>query len=373
MIKKIKLTLLFALFSINSFAQESKTNFPRIDGEFLLMLQSDYLSSAKDSGANKNNNIIYGEADFALRFDRNWSLKTNWRFFPESQLSSHQEYDFQRYHSILNSSRGFNIDDPSLIIEELKVDFVNEDLNFFVGKFDPEFGKAFKKEKRIGVYTWLFNEDYNLREKIGGGVSALLENSKITFNTFFNDTTSLSKSALNERGRAPRTDGISGSNGTLSSYSVSMEGQDLFNVTNLYYNLGYRNLGINEAPNRKRESGYTLGLEYLFNLNPNTKLIPLLEIVKINNFGGAQDRDALYYTLSAMATYSSWSASLTYNKRNIDKSVDMAKKINDKMFQMTIGYKINQNMTFDFTRAMIDENGYSATAFGANLSYLVKF
>lgn len=373
MIKKILYFIFIALFSLNSYGQESKTNFPRIDGELLLMLQSDYLTATKANNVSDNNNLFYAEADFSLRFDQNWSLKTNWRLFPESQLYSHQSYDFNRYHTVLNHSRGFNVDDPSLIIEELKIDFANEDLNFYIGKFDPEFGKAFKKEKRIGVYTWLFNEDYNLREKIGGGVSALLENSKVTFNTFFNDTTSLSKSAINERGRAPRTDGIAGSNGTLSSYSVSIEGQDLFNVRNLYYNFGYRNLGIDEAPNRKRESGYTAGFEYLYYLNPHTKLIPLIEIVKIDNFGGAKGRDALYYTISTQATYSSWTASLTYNKRDIKTSVEMPQKINDKMFQMTIGYKINNNLTFDFTRADIDENDYSATAYGANLSYFVKF
>ncbi len=360
-------------FSLNSFAQESLKNYPGVNGQILLMGQADYLATTDANNLSKENTIFYSQADFALNFNKNWAIKTQWRSFPQSQIYSNQEFNFKRYYSFNNENRGINLDDHAVVIEELKLDFENEDLHFYLGKFDPEFGTAHRKSKRIGVFTWQFNEDYNLREKIGGGISALLENSIISFNTFFNDTTDLSKSAIKDRGTASNQDGIAGSNGTLSSYSVSINGKDFFGVDNLFYNFGYRNLGINSALDRHGESGYVAGFEYLYHLSGRTNIVPLIEIVKINDFGGASGRDAMYYTLSTVANYSSWSASVTYNKKDIKATKGMNDKIADTMLQMTIGYKIYQNMTLDFTRATINEDGDKSSLFGLNLSYLYRF
>lgn len=366
-------SIFLTFFMASNLSYAANKNTPHIEGDILLMLHSDFVSTTKAQNIDKANSFLYAEADFSLNFDKNWSVKTNWRLFPESQISSHPTYDFTRYHTFLNASRGYNFDDSSAIIEELKVDFENEDLNFYFGKFDPGFGKAHNKSRRIGVFTWQFNEDYNLREKLGGGVAALLEDSRITLNSFFNDTTGLSKSAIQERGRASRDPGIAGSNGTLSSYSVSVEGKNIFGLENLFYNVGYRNLGVDKTTQRKREFGYVAGAEYLFYLTPSARLIPLFEAVKIDNFGGAEGRDAFYYTLSLIASYSSWTISATYNKRDIKSAQEMLEKIEDSMFQTTVGYKINKNLTIDFTRASLDENNNSATIFGANLSYLHRF
>jgi len=365
----IQAFLCFLLFVTNSFAD----SYPKVSGDILLMGQADYISSTEATNIKKNNIFLYSEADFALNFDKNWSIKTQWRSFPNSQIRSHQYYDFNRFYSFNDGDRGINVDDQAVVIEELKLDFKNEDLNFYLGKFDPGFGNAHHKSKRLGVFTWQFNEDYNLREKIGGGISALLENSIISFSTFFNDTTGLSKSTVQERGRASRDSGIAGSNGTLSSYSVEIDGKDFFGVENLYYNFGYRDLGIDNALNRRGETGYVAGFEYLYHLSSKTKFVPLFEAVKIDDFGGAKGRDALYYTLSLVANYSSWSASTTYNKREIKSGNQDGTKIADNMLQATIGYKINRNMTLDVTRAQIKESGHKSTIFGANLSYLYQF
>ena len=72
-----------------------------------------------------------------------------------------------------------------LLVEELKIEFENEDLRAFAGKFDPNFGSAWRKSKKKNwCFTAQMTEDYNLREKLGVGVTALLENSNITVNAF---------------------------------------------------------------------------------------------------------------------------------------------------------------------------------------------
>jgi hypothetical protein len=266
-----------------------------------------------------------------------------------------------------------NFDETALLVEELKVNFENSDFSFFAGKFDPEFGTAHRREKRIGVFASQFLEDYNLREKIGAGIVAKLENSKITASSFFNDNTGLSRSAISDRGRAPREDGLAGNNSTLSSYAISMEGENFFGFDGWFYNLGYRNLSVSNIDGRETEKGYVFGSEYLYEIGMNTALIPFFEVTKINNFTGEKNRDALYTTLALIGRYSSWSASASFVTRNIDQPNNSLSDISDKQFEISIGYKFNDNLTLDVSRAEIEEDNRSGTIVGANLSYLYKF
>jgi hypothetical protein len=272
----------------------------------------------------------------------------------------------------LQQNRGVNANDTGLIVEELKLHFENDDMKFFLGKFDPTFGTAYNKAKRIGVFTTQFTEDYNLREKIGGGITALLEDSKITFNTFFNDTTGLSQSALNKRGRENRSSGVAGNTGTLSSYSVALDGQNLFGVEDLIYNVGYRSLGVDSAANARREQGFVFGSEYLYNLSLQSSIVPFFEVSKINNFTGQQGRNALYTTSALIGRYSGWSSSISYLTRNINSSQAIP-KVSDHQLQLSVGYKFTNNVTLDISRSKIKENGYTGQLIGFVVGYLYKF
>ncbi len=242
----------------------------------------------------------------------------------------------------------------------------------FFGKFNPTFATLYRKSKRIGVFLTDFTEDYELREKIGGGVAAMLEDSEITFNTFFNDPTGLSGSALKNRGTERANNGIAGNTSSLSSYSATMEGQNLFGVENLFYNIGYRSLGVKNNGSNKRETGYTLNLEYLEKITQNTSLIPIMEYVKIANFTGLEGRNAEYKTFGLIGKYSAWSASLISIKRNIDKNY-LGSNSNDSQLQFTAGYKFTNNLAIDVSRMNLKEDGHKASMVGIMFSYLYKF
>ena len=374
------LTILLTCFSIDSaFAQDEKIDQekrsgPILSGSVLYEIQADQILSISHQKAKSSNGFLYIEPNFGLHFDENWAVKTQWRIQDNSSLITRDKDNPERYRNFLSDNRGYNLNQTGLLIEELKLYYENEDMKFSLGKFDPSFGTAHRKSKRIGVFASQLAEDYNLREKLGANVTALLEGSQISFSTFFSDSTDLSHSAVNDRGREPRNNGLSSNTGSFSSYSILMEGEDFLTVDNWFYNVGYRSLGVDKE-SRKRENGVVVGSEYLYKIGRETSLIPFFEMVRINNFSGEVGRSANYITVAAIGKYASWTASTSLILRNIKRPSTSALPgiAYDRQLQFSIGYKFTDNLTLDISRAVIHENDHDAGIFVANLNYLYKF
>jgi len=364
------LLLTTTIFSNNLCAKEK---FPYLQGKILYQFELDRVLSTKKKGVSPNNSFVYIEPDISLNINQNWAVKTQWRLQPNDVLTTRDRTNPERYRTFLSNDRGMNFDEMGLLVEELKIHFQNDDIKLFAGKFDPTFGTAHRKTKRIGVFTSQFTEDYNLREKIGGGAIALLEKSQIQFNGFFNDNTSLSRSAINDRTRARRNDGLAGNTSTLSSYSVSMEGEDLFGVKNLFYNLGFRSLGVDNNQNRKRENGYVVGAEYLHKIGKESSVIPFAEFVNLSNMSGIKGRKAQYSTIAVIGNYRNWNSSLSFVSRAIDKNSFYDRYTFDRQLQLSVGYKFTNNITVDVSRAEIREQAKKGSLLGLMVSYLYKF
>ena len=203
----------------------------------------------------------------------------------------------------------------------------------------------------------------------------MLEGSQISFSSFFSDSTDLSRSAIKDRGRENKNNGLASNTGSFSSYSVLMEGENFLTVDNWFYNVGYRSLGVDKE-GRKRESGFVAGSEYLYKIGRETSLIPFVELVRIENFSGENGRVANFLTVAAIGKYAGWTASSSLMIRNIKRRnqvADLPKSFVDRQLQFSIGYKFTDNLTLDVSRAVIRENGYNAGIFGATLNYLYKF
>lgn len=391
--KLLKINLSIAIFLVNSLAianianaektddkeslDEKKYSFrPVLSGSVLYQIQTDRIIGSNNKNVSRNNGFIYIEPNFGLHFDENWSVKTQWRLQDNSTLTTRDKENPERYRTFFSNNRDFSLNKTGLLIEELKLFYENEDMKFTLGKFDPSFGTAHRKSKRIGVFASQFAEDYNLREKLGANITALLEGSQISFSSFFTDSTDLSKSAINDRGRQSKSNGLSSDTGSFSSYSILMEGENFLTIDNWFYNIGYRSMGVDYS-GHKRETGYVLGSEYLYKIGKETSLIPFVEIVRIQNFSGESGRVSNYATIAAIGKYSSWTASASFMIRNIDRSKTTVsnpiKSITDKQIQFSIGYKFTDNLTLDVSRAEINENYSKGGMFGANLNYLYKF
>ncbi len=345
---------------------------PEISSNLLILNHSDYISKDHQK-IKKFNSYFFAKSDTKFKFNNNMQLNTNIEFFPDAQFYSNIEQQYQPYHNIANNNREFNFFNNSLIVEELNFQYSNEDLEFKIGKYNPNFGNLWYKNNRIGIYSSQFSEEYNVREKIGAQISALLENSKITLSSFINDTTLLSKSAINKRGRADDDKSIPGNANFLSSYMIDIEGQNFLNINNLFYNIAYRSSSA-DANGNKTEKGYLISSQYIYNLTENTTIKPLFEIALIDNLHGYNKSDALYKTFAIQAKYSSWTTSITLNQKDIEINNDNNKlKTNTDIIQFSLGYQINKNFAIDFTRARIDENKYKYNILGANIIFDKKF
>ncbi len=371
---KLSLILVLTVFSgANALAKDDE-QYPNISGKALLEFRGDRIVSSDKNGVSANNGNINVDTNFGLNFNKNWSLITDWRF---AQMNDQNPNNPERYRQILSNKRGNGLSSDGLAIDQLKGQFENEDARFFFGKFNPSFGTAFRKEKRIGVFVIDFTKDYEMRGKIGAGVTALLEKSELTLNAFFNDTTALSNSAIERRGSEKRSDGLAGNTSSPSSYSVAIEGQDFFGVNDLFYNFGYRNLEVDDVPGRDNEVGMVGGFEYLIPLGFKTSLIPFVEVASFENFSGIKGRNATYTTVALIGKYSSWTTSIARVTRSIKQkdiaTADNLGRANDHQLQYSIGYKFRNNIAIDFSRADIKEDGHNATLFGVLTSYVYNF
>lgn len=370
------LSVFLSVFAVSSFdvLAEGSQQYPNISGQTLFQFKADRLLSTNESGVSPNNGFANIESNFSLNFNKNWSAKTLWKLNPSNDYTTRNSTNPERTRSFLASNRGFDPQNTQLLVEELKAQYEDEDMRFFIGKFDPSYGTAYKNNKRIGVFSQDITKDYELREKLGAGVSALLEAGELTFNTFFNDTTGLS-GAINGRQTESRNDGLAGNTGTFSSYSATFQGDKFFGYENWFYNLGYRNLGVNQGNstyNRGREVGYLIGSEYLYKIGSNTSIIPFFEATKIDNFTGERGRNANYATLALIAKYSGWTASVSQIYRRISQN-QRTENIHDHQTQISLGYKFMNNFSIDVSRATATESNTSLSLFGVMLSYVYNY
>jgi len=369
--KKYFIFFFVSFFAVeaNSFAAEN-SQYPNVTGQALFQFKSDRVLSTNAEGVSPNNAYINIEPSFSLNMNKNWSAKTLWKLNPSDVYTTRDSVNPERTRTFLSTNRGFHPLDTGLLIEELKAQYEDEDMRFFVGKFNPSYGTAYKNNKRIGVFSQDITKDYEIREKLGGGVTALLEGGEFSISTFFNDTTGLSGS-INGRDKENKNDDLAGNTGTLSSYTITFQGDKFFGYENWFYNLGYRSLGTTDTK-RARETGYVLGTEYLYKMGSNTSIIPFFELSKIENFTGARGRNATHATMALIGKYSGWTASLSRIYRNIDQE-QRTYNIKDVQTQVSLGYKFVNNFSIDVSRASIKESNQSAALFGVMLSYMYNY
>ncbi len=364
-----KFYYLLIIFCFIAFEVKAQSQYPNLSGEIYMESKIGFINSESNANTYSNSGIMEFEPRFSLNINEEWSIKTRWNLSP---LRDRDVDNYEIGNVFPSDNYPDNINDYGLVVEELKGDFRNDDLNFFFGKYNPTFGEAWKKKKRIGVFVTDFTRDYELREKLGLGASAILdEDGAITFNTFFNDTTAMSNSAFNNRGKNKSSNNIAGNNTNLSSYSITASGNNLLDVDDLRYNFGYRDLDTENAIGYDNEKAFVGGLEYTIPLNYKTYFVPFAEIVKINNFNGLAGQDILYTTLSLTLKYSNWHAGISGVVRDIDRTG--SDDYTDRQSQYFVGYKFNNGINLDVAHLDVKESNNKAKMVGVALSYLYEF
>ena len=122
-----------------------------------------------------------------------------------------------------------------LLVEQLTINFENENYSIYAGKFNPAVG--FDYHNFPGIFGYQVIESYLIRERIGLGAkfrqdAGDLGQHTLNFSSFFADTTALSNSILFQRGTTSKKDGGLSNTEDFRSYSISLNGSDFYSLDN---------------------------------------------------------------------------------------------------------------------------------------------
>ena len=301
---------------------QSGEDFPRISGELVVEIQNDRAYHAQDRDAELNDLFATIEPAIAVRFSEQLSLQSSLVFEPVEDPEP-------------NESR--ELDRQGLFAEELYALWESGALAVRAGKFNPRFGVAW--DLAPGLFGVDFAEDYEITERVGAGVSydlgaADTGSHLLSLETFFADTSQLTRSLGRGRSRVRRSDGGPSNTGRLNSYSLTLEGGEVPAVPGLAYNLGfvYQAAGDQGRPERDAVVGLTYDLAVASDLNVEL----LAEYARQDDADGEAGRRRSYLTASASTAIDDLVLAVSYTLR--DERVRDDRDHNDFLAQASVGY-----------------------------------
>ncbi|MGB4056607.1 MAG: hypothetical protein WBK77_00810 [Alphaproteobacteria bacterium] len=333
---------------------------PALHGLVLFELENDWNFDSDDEDSEINNTYLNVEPYIVLSLTDKLAIESTLVFEQVQDLDPGED--------------GF-FDNEGLYVEQLMLSYTDEHFSVFAGKYGPTFGTAW--DLTPGVYGVDFAEDYELAEKIGGGASCTFGNDAtgehtITGNVFFADTTFLSDSTITRRGDLDESDGGISNTEDLSSFSLTLDSENVFAVEGLNTHLGYRNQDEGDADvGLDNESGYVAGVNYTFPLSDRVEAMVLAEWAGIYDVDGASD-DTNYLTLGGSVTIDGhWNVAASYTARNTD--VAGGGDVDDYLAQTSVGYQFDNGIAFDVGYSNREEASVETSTVGALLSYTYEF
>lgn len=352
------LTMAASCFS--SFQVHAEEFKPAIHGLILFEAEDDWAFDSDDSDAEVNTLTGTVEPYFILSLTDRLAVETT------LVLEQVQDTD---------PGEDTYFDNEGMYVEQLMLSYTDDHYSLYAGKFEPGFGTAW--DLAPGVYSADFAEDYELAERIGLGGSYSVgedETGEYTLSAaaFFADTTFLSDSTITRRGNLDEDDGGVSNTEDLSSYVVSLDGENIFGIGGLNVNFGYRNQSEGDADvGLDREAGYVAGANYTFPVNENVEATLLAEWAGIRNLDGGDD-DVNYLTTSlGLTVFDNWNFAASYTGR--DTNVAGGADIDDSLYQFSAGYAFENGVTIDAGYSNREESDVETSIAGVLVGYTYEF
>jgi len=363
----------FIVFSLFSFSALAET-YPNIKGDYWIKLQTDRISDYSDSNSITNDSdlkssdtFIEAKPRFELNFKDYLALQTSWVLLNVKAPER------------VGSDRAF--DDQGLVLEELFLNFKQDDAEFSVGKINPNFGLAWNEDFESGIWGADYGDEYRIVGRLGLEIKAKLDledygHHIVSVNSFFNDETGLEEAIFTRRDNVSSSKGQAGNSGGLSSYTLSFSGKDFYNLPGLFYEFSYRNLDAGKgAGDVSDEEGYSLGVGSYHDFG-DLRVVPFIEYAKINNFNSINNRFGPEFGDNSLpGDYEYLSMMLTLNFRNwslhmnrLEKDYDYEIKSGSNQMEYSVSYEFKNGVSLSLGRK--DEEDSSAveqTTLGAML------
>ena len=347
----------FLFLPLPAFAGEFS---PRLNGLVLVEVQNDWAHHSDDPDAEVNTLFTTIEPYLILSFNDRLALEAGFVLEPVQDPDTGDDTEFEN---------------EGLYVQELKFTYTGDNFGLFAGKYNPTFGMAW--DLAPGIYGADFAEDYELTERIGFGGSYMFGSEQageytLTGNAFFADTSILSEATITKRGRTHESDGGVSNTEDLSSFSVTLDSEELAGIEGLNANAGYYNQSEGDADvGLDNETGYAVGANYTFPLSDNVEASVLGEWAGIRNSAGGSD-DVNYLTTSLSLTVNDhWNFSASYTNRQTD--VFGGSDVNDHLYQVSAGYMFDNGLSVDVGYRGSEESNVDTQMMGALVSYTYEF
>ena len=345
-------------------AQESKPPYPKISAKVEIEIEFDRKYDSDDT--TKEVNDLFTETELELELELTPELKITLG----GQLKPIRKAD-------PDEDRVF--DDHGLFAEELYLTYEDAPLGAFIGKFTPNFGRAWDGEEApgSGIFGTEFAEEgYELAERIGFGGSFTLDageagSHKFTASTFFLDTSALSNSAFNKRGQTRRTSGGVSNTGDFASYGLALDGEDMEFLPGFTYHAAFvrQKEGVDGTTD---ETGYALSATYQGKWG-EVEITPFVEYVKFDDLGGTDGKDRDFLTTSLLLEWNSWNLAISRTGRDTEEAD--GSDFDDHLIQVSFGYQFDSGLVAElgWHTEKEDEENVTTNVVGVRLSYSLKF
>lgn len=346
-------------------------------GEVQTHLQADLLSVSRS----KTRVSVFNDTDFTgfVNYQHWFSINTEAKL--ERQRDNNTDSYFTDRHAAFRSE-GLTLRQLYATIRPI------EGVSVYGGKIHPGFGSAY--EKAPGQF-YNFGSDYEQDERIGLGVQYELpvhgpelmglSHVRLTAETFYLDTSSLSRSLFSTPGLADPTasrlrrytrNQFGPSNtGSFDSATVSLRGGK--DSRGLVWQASYTREATAE-PGGKTESGWSVGASYDptgdgIPLTPRLGVMPFLEYAHFSNFGAIPGLNRHYAVGGLAFTYTRWQLSVAAALRNSSG----AALGTDHQENITLTYQIVPRFQVGAGFNVINIAGRTSRAVSPALNYVRAF
>lgn len=279
-------------------------------------------------------------------------------------------------------------------LDELVLGYDYKNFSALAGKFNPNFGNAWKINN--GIWVNEIAEEYEQKEKLGVGLIGRAGDRTKTgeyvlgLSVFTNDRKNLDNSIITKRDGVSKSEGEPGDTRNLDSYVLSADiYYDFGNDEKLSYHFSYLNLAINDRQNKSNvpakindEKAFVLNMEYEYPINQNFLLDSFVEYTKIDNLGGDIERESQFLTVNFTTRIYKY-FSITLARAN-EKQIKFGKNGVDKHInEISFGYKFDQlshilkglSLEVGYQESEVDDkiNPIKDKSFGAVLGHKIEF
>ena len=257
--------------------------------------------------------------------------------------------------SVTDAETDRTFEDMGLYVSELGLGVSLDSATLTFGKISPAFGTAW--DEAPGYFGTDVAEDYEFEEMIGAAAEIELGVGTLTGSVFFLDTTALSRSIFQDRGRTTLADGGVANTEQLDNFALQYDVE--LEATTLHFGASSLSRGMDDDEDQR---GVVFGVTHAF----ENGISLIGEIADFNGFEG-EDQSATIATLGASFERAGFTYSAVFARR------DFGTEDTDELITVGLDYEFEWGGELSAGFASLIEEGERSEQFGLSFTIPLGF